>query len=311
LWILAIITIGVAYFAERVGGSIEQARQKQEATEQLVEFANTRAQILFRLGTTHFSYYGLGGKPSLALDNRAYRGSGDDIVRLQDESGLLNINFVQRNLLLRFLGEIGVPVDKQDALLDTLQDYVDADDLRRLNGAEKAEYAALGLPPPPNELLLTPFQLKNIIGWRDLPGFWENQRLLQFVTTSRLSGFNPNTAPVELLASLPGSNRDIAATMIAARQENPLHDVIQFIGSPPNRLEPEFFSYFPGSSVRVTQQSRKFPWAEQFSLVLTPKSESAPWRVDYHVKTTVPYLIENVDKTPKLPESTAAITGDY
>jgi len=86
LWILAVITIAASYFAERVSRSIALAQQKQESTEQLVEFANTRAEVLYRLGTMRVSLYGLGNPPAIALDDRPYRGSGDDIVRLQDNA---------------------------------------------------------------------------------------------------------------------------------------------------------------------------------------------------------------------------------
>lgn len=309
LWILAIITIAASYFAERVSRSIALAQQKQETVQQLVEFANTRADILYRLGTTSFSFYGLGEPPAISLDDRPYRGSGEDIIRLQDNRGLLNVNFVEQNMLSRLLGQLGVPAEKRDAMLDTLLDYTDNDDLRRLNGAEAAEYAALGLPAPPNELLSTPFQLKNIIGWRGQPGLWENQRLLRLVTTSRVNGFNPNTAPLEILASLPGSTREGTETLIRLRNEKPLYSLGQLAGFTSGELDSDFFLFFPGDSIRITQQSRKLPWAMQFSLSLTPGREDAPWRIDYQVKTPVTYRIDNVDKIQKLPAQIATSPG--
>lgn len=304
LWILAVITIAASYFAERVSRSIALAQQKQETTEQLVEFANTRAEVLYRLGTTKVSLYGLGDPPAIALDDRPYRGSGDDIVRLQDNRGLLNVNFLEQNMMSRLLGQLGVPIEKRDAMIDTLLDYVDTDDLRRLNGAEKSEYAALGLPPPANDWLASPYQLRNIIGWRDQPGLLES--LLRFVTTSRVIAFNPNTAPLEALASLPGASRETAAALIRMRKEKPLYTVGQLADFTAGMLDPDYFLFYPGNSIRITQQSKKLPWAVQYSLTLTPRSESAPWRVDYDVKTAVPYPPENVDKIQKLPARTSA-----
>ena len=49
LWLLAIITIAAGYFAERVSRAIHLAQQKQDVAEQLIEFANTRADILYDL----------------------------------------------------------------------------------------------------------------------------------------------------------------------------------------------------------------------------------------------------------------------
>ncbi|HUW36060.1 MAG TPA: type II secretion system protein GspK [Rhodocyclaceae bacterium] len=307
LWVLAVITIAASYFAERVGRSIELARQKQETTEQLIEFANTRADILFRLGTTGASLYGWGGQDAIALDDRPYRGSGDDIVRLQDNRGLLNVNFPQQDMILRLLGQLGVPIEKRGAMIDTLLDYIDTDDLRRLNGAEAPEYAALGLPPPPNDWLASPYQLNNIIGWRDQPGVL--QKLLQFVTTSRVLGFNPNTAPPEVLASLPGGSLDTAAALVKARNEKPLYMVGQLASFTTGALDPDYFLFYPGNSIRITQQSDKLPWAVQYSVTLTPRSQDAPWRVDYYVKTPVTYPLENVDKIQKLPARLPASPG--
>lgn len=306
LWILAVITIAAGYFAERVNRSIASAQQKQETAQQLVEFANTRADILYRLGTTGFSFYGLGGSPAIALDDRPYRGSGEDIVRLQDNRGLLNVNFMEPSMLSRLLGQLGVPVEKRDAMLDTLLDYTDNDDLRRLNGAETAEYAALGLPPPPNDWLSIPHQLKNIIGWRDQPQLWENQRLLRLVTSARIFGLNPNTAPPEILTCLPGITPAAAETLVKMRNEKPLYAAGQLTGLTSGVIDSDFLLFFPGNSLRITQQSRKLPWAIQFSLLLTPRSEETPWRIDYQVKTPVTYQIDNVDKIQKLPAQTTA-----
>ncbi len=308
LWILAVITIAASYFAERVGQAIELARQKQAGTEQLVEFANTRADILYRLGTTQITFSGLGNSPAIALDDRPYRGSGEDIVRLQDNRGLLNLNFVERNMMTRLLGQLGVPIEKRDAMIDTLLDYVDTDDLRRLNGAEKSEYAALGLPPPVNDWLATPYQLRNIIGWRDQPELLDN--MLRFVTTSRLFGFNPNTAPLEVLASLPGGSRDTAAAIIRMRNLKPFYAGTPLPGFIAGVLDPEFLYFFPSDSIRLTQQSKALPWAVQYSVTLTPTSEKSPWRVDYYVKTAVTYPSENADKIQKLPAWAPASAGD-
>lgn len=306
LWILAVITIATGYFAERVSRAIALAQQKQDAAEQLVEFANTRAEVLYRLGTVPISLSGVGNPPTaIALDDRPYRGSGNDVVRLQDMRGLLNVNFVEPTLLMNLLGQFGVPVDKRDALRDALLDYADEDDLRRLNGAETAEYKALGLPLPPNEWLITPHQLKNVIGWRDQASFWQEQRLLRLVTTARIVGFNPNTAPVELLAALPGITRETAAAIVKQRNETPLTTPAALPGFTPGLIDPDYFLFFPGNGIRITQQGGKLPWALQFAVTLTANNETAPWRIDYTSKTPVSYPIDNVEKFQKLPAATA------
>lgn len=302
IWIMAIIAIAAAYFAERVSRSLAMAQQRQEVAEQLRIFANSRAEIIFRLATTPMTFSGLGLSPAIALDDRPYRGTGGDIVRLQDNRGLLNLNFFDGDMMLSFLGQMGVPAEKRQAMLDTLRDYTDEDDLRRLNGAESSEYRARGLPLPPNDFLTTPNQLKSIIGWRDEQSIWHRDRILQMVTTARVAGFNPNTAPLEVLASMPGSNLQVAAALASARGVVPLRTVGQLPGAAAGLpMDSDYFLFAPANSVRITQQHRTMPWGLQFSITMTPRSEGTPWRIDYFTRTAVTYVVENEDKIPDLP----------
>jgi DNA uptake protein ComE-like DNA-binding protein len=308
LWILAIITIGAAYFAERVADSIRLARQSQQVTDALVDTASTRAEILFRLATTRFSIYGLGPTPqdAIALDNRPYRGSGQDVVRLQDSRGLINVNFIQPEMLRRLLGQMGVAAERRDAMLDSLNDYTDTDDLRRLNGAEAAEYRALGLPLPPNDWLVTPWQLQNIIGWREQAALWKDQRLPEMVTAARVVGFNLNTAPREALAALPGSSPEMANSLIKLRALQPFVSVSQ-LGGLANQagLDTDSLMFFPGDNVRLTQESDKIPWALRCQITLTPFADRAPWRIDYYIKTGVTSPAQNANQPLPLPARVA------
>lgn len=310
LWTLAILTIAVGYFADRVGRSLALARQKQEIAEELVAFSNTRSEVMFRFATTYFTFQGLGQQDPIGLDDRPYRGPGGDIVRLQDNRGLLNVNFVEPTLMGGFLAQLGVPLEKRDAMLDTLRDYTDPDNLRRLNGAESPEYAARALPAPPNDWMSTPHQLQSVIGWGDRRELWEDKRLMQFVTTVRVPGFNLNTAPVEALVSLPGVTREVALAAVLRRPLQPILRVEELPGYVPGLVEPEYLVNFPSNSFRMTQQSRKVPWVLQLSVTLTPGSLVAPWRIDYFARTVVSYAIENEAEIPKLPPWMAASDRD-
>lgn len=308
LWILAIIAIGVSYFAVRVDRSLALAQQARLVSQASIDFASTRAEILFRLNTAGFSRYGLGMTPDAAivLDDRPYRGAGQDSVRLQDNRGLLNINFPEREMLLRLVGYLGAPADRRDTLIDTLLDYTDADNFRRLNGAEADEYARLNLPPPPNDWLTTPHQLQNIVGWRSEPGFWKERRLLRLVTTGRVHGFNPNTAPREILAILPGSNPEIAGRILELRRLAPFSVAKQIVALTGNAaLDSEYLVFFPSNSIRLTQESAQLPWAVQYEIYLTPNGEHAPWRVDYYARTAVVSPAQHADEISSLPERVA------
>jgi DNA uptake protein ComE-like DNA-binding protein len=215
-----------------------------------------------------------------------YRGIGDTTVQLQDDRGLLNLNIVADDRLLRFLAILDVPPDQRGVLVDTLHDYIDADSLKRINGAEEPEYTALGLPPPRNENLLTPYEARNIIGWRDLPLLWENNRLPELTTTGNSVAVNPNTAPKEVLETLPGVTSDMADAIIAQRQTTPISSasvIAQLAGGAPGDFLLNVIA-LPANGVRVTHHAADLPWSIQYNVSLSPNNDKAPWRIDYYYK---------------------------
>lgn len=309
LWILAGIAIAAGYFAERVQRALELAQQSQQNTQALVEIANTRAEILFRLGTTPLSLYGLGTAPSgsILLDGRPYRGEGGGIVRLQDNRGLLNLNIVSDERLNRLLGTLDIPAAQRSAMIDALHDYTDNDNLRRLNGAEEPEYLASGLPPPRNEKLITPYEPRNVIGWRDRPQLWQDNRLPSLTTTSTSVALNPNTAPWQVLATLPGATAESAQAIIVRRQLEPFSSADQLaalLGVPSEQLLFQIIT-LPADSIRVTQSASGLPWALQYNVSLTPMSARAPWRIDYFYKIGVSYKDDKFEEIPFLPPRAA------
>lgn len=309
IWIIAIVTLVIGYFADQVNSSLALAQQKQGSVEQELSFANTRAEMLFRLTTIPMSFHGLGLEATSAvrLDGTPYHGGSTDIVQLQDERGLINVNFPDTLLLGCFLKGYGIPYASQMHLIDTLQDYIDEDDFRRLNGAESVEYAKQKLPLPPNDYLFTPYQLKNVIGWRDIDSLWKESSVTKFLSTSRISGFNPNTAPAETLSCLPGGDREHAEKLIQLRNEKPLYMVSQISAVTGVGLNEEAYLFFPGNSIRVTQTGALTSRMEQYVVTLTPMSDVAPWRVDYFFRSAVAYQPQNTEKIKNLPPHPGAI----
>jgi general secretion pathway protein K len=303
LWVLATILVAAAIFSNRVREAVSLAHRQQQNTEAMLDIAASQAEILFRLGVTPMSTYGLGTQPegkSIVLDNRPYRGVGNTTVQLQDDRGLLNLNIVTDDRLLRFLAIVDVPPDQRGVLVDTLRDYIDADSLKRINGAEEPDYLALGLPPPRNENLLTPYEAKNIIGWRDLPLLWENNRLPELTTTGNSVAVNPNTAPKEVLATLPGITSELADAIIAQRQIAPIQSafiIAQIAGGAPADFVLNVIP-LPANSVRVTHHAADLPWSIQYNVSLSPNNDKAPWRIDYYYKIR--------QSAPQNPAATAA-----
>ena len=313
LWFLATITIVAAYFADRVGKSVESAVQSQCMAEGMVDMASTRAEAIFHVATDGFSQWGLGldSRYAVALDDRPYLGVGKDVIRLQDNRGLLNINFPDQLLLGQLLSSFGVPADKHAALFDALADYVDSDNLRRLNGAEAPEYEAVKLPPPPNELMYLPHQLKSVYGWHELTNLWNDGRFLPLLTTSHVFGFNPDTAPAEILTALAGKdNIPLTQEILRLRRTNQLLAAEKTLALITARsLNRDNVSMYPSNSIRITQQSEAVPWAFEISLMLTPMLDSSPWRVDYYAKTRVKPRNPEEVAVPLPPASPIPVPG--
>ena len=93
-------------------------------------------------------------------------------ARITGEGGRLNLNWViagenpaRIELLRRYLERKGIDLNERDHMIDTLLDWVDPDNLVRLNGAEdEGDYK------PKNTLLTRIDDLKQIRGWREFVG---------------------------------------------------------------------------------------------------------------------------------------------
>ena len=99
-------------------------------------------------------------------------------ARITGEGGRLNLNWLvsgenpqHLELLRRFLESKGIDLNERDHMIDCLLDWVDPDNLVRLNGAETDENYK-----PANRLLTRLDELRKVKGWGEFtsnPG-WED-----------------------------------------------------------------------------------------------------------------------------------------
>jgi general secretion pathway protein K len=138
-------------------------------------------------------------------------------ARITGEGGRLNLNWIvagenpQRlELLRRYLEVKGVDINERDRMVDCLLDYIDPDDLPRLNGAESEP----GYQPK-NSLLQRIDELKLVKGWEKFTAQanWDADFTLY------------STGPVDLISasrdvllSLPGFNEQIADRFLEYRR---------------------------------------------------------------------------------------------
>ncbi len=150
-------------------------------------------------------------------------GTGEYSYQLSDEDARLNVNTAPGERMDRLLRTLGVEKEARDIIVDSLQDWKDADELRRVNGAESDDYY-LTLPVPyraRNAPLQDVAELRQIRGVsEDL--YWgtaEHPGLVDLVTVFGRDSVNINTAAAPVLTALGLSDAeisDILATRIRA-----------------------------------------------------------------------------------------------
>lgn len=138
-------------------------------------------------------------------------------ARITGEGGRLNLNWLlsgenpQRlDLLRKYLEVKGVDLNERDRMIDTLLDYVDPDDLPRLNGVESGP----GYEPR-NALLQRMEELKVIPGWEKFTARldWEADFTLYSSGPIDLAW-----ASRDVLLSLPGFNEQIVDRFLELRR---------------------------------------------------------------------------------------------
>ncbi|MBI4638377.1 MAG: general secretion pathway protein GspK [Candidatus Rokubacteria bacterium] len=151
-------------------------------------------------------------------------GAGEFAYRLSDEEGRVNVNTAQADRLDRLLRTLGVEKSQRDVIVDSIEDWRDANEEHRLSGAE-SEDTYLKLPVPYRsrngalESVAELLQIKGITaaifgGAADTPG------LAEVVTVKTPGQININTAPAVVLQALGLSEAEITE-IVQARRDAP------------------------------------------------------------------------------------------
>jgi general secretion pathway protein K len=144
---------------------------------------------------------------------RVALGPGEFSYRLADESARLGLNTVGADRLARLLDTLGADATVRDVIVDSLQDWRDADDLPRLHGAESDFYLALPVPyRARNAGLQDEAELLQIRGVSPelYSGDGDRPGLAELVTAAAVSTVNLNTASPLVLKALGLSDAEIA-----------------------------------------------------------------------------------------------------
>lgn len=208
--------------------------------------------------------------------------------RIEDESGKLNVNMLfgdegeideaRAEQVRRLLEILGLERSSCEALLD----WLDPDDIKRMDGAESYHYQALETPYPcANGPLLSPGQTRLVRGL-------EEGDLLPFITVYTDGKINVNTAPAEVLQSLDeGLDPTVAEGLISRRNDLPFASVEE-VGEVAG-MDPELFGRIRGfltvksSTFTVTLDARWGDTTAHLRSVVARDEEKGPlllyWKV--------------------------------
>ena len=314
--VLAVMLVGATYMGQRMSLARNLALAEQQRVAGELAIASARAQVLYLLTTVPRSRYGLGSLPdrAVALDGRTYRIGKDVLVSLQDARGLISLNSssldgVGRVRLERLLATYNIEPVTITGLVDNILDYRDSDDLRRINGAEKEEYALAGKKEAiRNADLLTPTEMARILGVSGNAALWEEDPLTSHVNALRISLFNPNSADWRTLVAATGITEEMARSLVKTRRSGETPDIsnMVFTGAINNPFEQGgAVSLFPSETIIVTLQYVGSPSGVRMSVKHTPASDTSPWLIQYSYKVPLFRTLKPVDDVPELPAASA------
>ena len=305
LWILAGIAIAVGLMTLWSLQQLEQARLGHERLDDELAANGTRDTLLYFASTRELTLAGLpvevmsdelratrrldemgslvrdpiGGE--LALDGTVYEGLRGTRFAIQDEAGLFGVVMPRDLELDGFLISQGVDPEQVPRLRDALLDYIDSDELTRLNGAERREYEREGRPPPPNRRLLTPAEIGRVLGWDALePALLAE--LPERITPYYSGAVNLNTAPAVLLPHwIPGCP-ETCDRLVTMRREQPFrsgYDLQARLGIALPGDASIDYRFLADESLRITWWGRAGA-AWRMHVRLTPLADKrGPWSI--------------------------------
>lgn len=213
LWLLILLTIVVGVYA---------ILTRTEALQARFLLDTTKARYAAEAGLHRAAYemFNPDMETRWVGDGRAYSiefGDATIEIRITDESGKININRADVDLLTELFFQQGVDELVAVSLADAVIDWRDGDDLPGEYGAEIEEYDAQGFPyGPANQPFQSVDEIQQVIGMTQ-EMFNDIRDLL---TVSGGGGRpNPAFAPAEVVALLPDMDLVAAEEFVQERSE--------------------------------------------------------------------------------------------
>ncbi len=301
IWLVLGLLLVTATVASWIQDALESGEFGRRLLDAEADRFSTRQEILFAALTRPMTVAGIrtGGSSEpvydadgfliaslvpagdeIAVDGRVYAGYGDQRFSVEDQRGLVNLWTASDEQIDRFLAQFGIDGERRSAMIAKLRDYTDYDDLYRLNGAEAREYRQAGRPEPANRPLLSPLELRRVIGWGhdELPV--SDLELLSRTTTIPAGILNINAASPTALYSIPGMTPTLAERLVEARRQRAFdstEDLFERAGWDVAPDEANFI-FMPSRFLAVTLWDAGKAARIRYYIELTPNNDGGkPW----------------------------------
>lgn len=313
LWVLAALAVLAAYIDGVATDLVEDARLAKRSLERELDRRSTQATVIYLLTTGRMNHRGLiletpqrfftegarlpdKGDGELLVTGRVYAGLGDTRFAVQDESGLVSVNSPERRIgkkrpfasLLRY---VGIERDSVDLIVARVEDYIDKDGTLRVNGAEAAHYSARGKPPPPNWIMASPLEFQNVLGVDEIISAEQWRRLRPLLSMRHSFGYNFNVMHLEVLAAVLGLDRQSVQPLLDDREERSISRpgyLAMRTGKDLDIGPEDYHPEIPSRFLRISLWHEEDGLHTQVGIEMTPSSDIAPWRIDYHYDEFAP-----------------------
>ena len=295
LWLLAGLTV-VAALVSRYGvSSAERAQLVRLRSGAETAMTSTKSDVLLLLAATRATNLGRSGaNAELYVDNRVYGGRDESLVRIQDARGLIDLNRTTDGVLERLLVICGAAQDQAPTLVARIRDYVDEDDLTRLNGAERDSYAQAGLPAPRNAPMQEIQELWQVLGMAAVRSEWESRGCNDLVTVDADGLINIRTAPFKALLAA-GYEESIAKALSGDAREGEAYRTAQSLQSFNREANPfaASFSTYAGRTYRVQHYYPESGLQLQYWVVLNTGMPDKPWLIKGESTAALPTALRS------------------
>ncbi|MGE3347334.1 MAG: hypothetical protein AB7I35_07860 [Ramlibacter sp.] len=310
--VLALLLVAATFVGQSVSDAVALARLHRENLDSEIRIESARSRVLFLLATAPRFSKGLGVETrTVVLDGRPYAVGDGILASFQDIQGLVSLNgpsLTSPSLgrIERLLGTYGLDGPKSTSLAEALLDYRDPDDLRRLNGAEDAEYSLAGKSLQlRNKNLLDPLEASRVYGWRETASLWGPDPITDHISAQRGTRFNPNVADWRALVAMTGIGEEMARDLAAKRRKGEIEDISGLVfsggfGDPFGANA--FVTTFPAASILVTLRADHAQWGLRYLVHHVPTESASPWRVETVRRVNLPLPLKPYAEYPELPD---------